>query len=131
MNKIQILVVIVGAVFVLFFMYQFFLKSYNKTNMTGSETPKKEWSGDQKKALEIADAELAKHFPDKKWKMYKIDADGNESLEREVSYEVEDIYGSGSIFTVWYSPQHITDKDIRITVNITDGTVVEYDQHME
>ncbi len=94
--------------------------SSDQVNTMSSQSDNdKGWTINQLKAIQIADQELVRHYPDKKIK------DG-------VVYEIEGVSGFESIYTVLYSPQPVIfDRDIRITVDISSGSVLSYDQHVE
>ncbi len=96
-----------------------FVSSFYKEQSSMSQEQSRDFSQAQLQAIRIADIELLKRVPGKK-------------LEDGQVYVVQSVSGTGAEYTVWYVPEPLTfDRDIKITVDISSGTVITYDQHME
>lgn len=83
------------------------------------------WNKDQQKAIEIADKELIKHFPDKK----------NFEIEYKVTYVIGLERPSNTLnqlYEVVYDlPMGPTDKGVSILVDITTEKLVQYTPRVE
>ena len=123
--NIHMFIIIITLSGVCSFLYSANLQSQEALGNPSTHALNKNWNPDQQKAIEIADQELLKHFPDKK--------------KFEITYEVISVIGHerpsntlNQLYTVIYDlPLGPTDQSITILVDITDKKIIGCSPHME